>query len=133
MIHKFYKVFVFVQYWQNTAIVLKIFIQLLFLFYASAEGTSRNMKLVFIVVSSQLWNPTLQSHTTKVDWFRLSRKKNIAWFIARIGGKTYIFQLYHQRVNHTTHKTCITILADNNFIPILQGRKWQIAFYFIRK
>lgn len=35
-------------------IVLKIFIQFLFLFYASAEGTSRNMKLVVIVVSSQL-------------------------------------------------------------------------------
>lgn len=30
-------------------IVLKIFIQLLFLFYASAEGTSRNMKIVVIV------------------------------------------------------------------------------------
>lgn len=42
-------------------IVLKIFIQLLFLFYASAEGTSRNMKLVVIVVSSQLWNPTIGS------------------------------------------------------------------------
>lgn len=46
-------------------IVLKIFIQLLFLFYALAEGTSRNMKLVVIVVSSQLWNPTLQSHTPR--------------------------------------------------------------------
>lgn len=72
-------------------IVLKIFIQLLFLFYASAEGTSRNMKLVVIVVSSQLWNPTMQSHTPRSMGSYYREKKNIAWFIARIGEKNLYF------------------------------------------